>query len=235
LTRIAVFSDLHGNLPALSAILIKIKELECDYVVNLGDSIAIGAFSNECIDILKSTKIISIIGNHEEYLIKGINRPIPNYMSEGEYNHRIFVHKQISKENRKYISKWKEIYEIEIEGRKCLFTHSPFEKRIPYNEYVNVNELNIKEICNAFSKYHAELIFFGHSHTLLEIYNNRLYVNPGSVGCHKEPVALFSVIDIKDKEIDTHNYQVEYSKEILFDALDKRQIPEREFIKKIFF
>ena len=95
--------------------------------------------------------------------------------------------------------------------------------------------MNIKEICNAFSKYHAELIFFGHSHTLLEIYNNRLYVNPGSVGCHKEPVALFSVIDIKDKEIDTHNYQVEYSKEILFDALDKRQIPEREFIKKIFF
>ena len=127
MTRIAVFSDLHGNLPALSAILIKIKELECDYVVNLGDSIAIGAFSNECIDILKSTKIISIIGNHEEYLIKGINRPIPNYMSEGEYNHRIFVHKQISKENRKYISKWKEIYEIEIEGRKCLFTHSPLK------------------------------------------------------------------------------------------------------------
>lgn len=235
MARIAAFSDLHGNLPALSAILPKIEELDCDYVINLGDSIAIGPFSNECIDLLKRKKVISIRGNHEEYLIKGIERPLPKYMSEGEYSHQIFVNNQISKENKEYISTWKELYKIEIEGRKCLFVHSAFENGKPYNEYINVDDLNIEEMCTVFAKYHADLIFFGHSHNIFEFDNKTIYINPGSVGCHKESSAFFSVVDIEGNKVYTHHYQVKYSKDSLLDSLESRKIPERDFIKRVFF
>ena len=44
LLRIAVLSDVHGNLPALEATLDRIQEEEVDTIFHLGDMVAIGPF-----------------------------------------------------------------------------------------------------------------------------------------------------------------------------------------------
>jgi len=235
LVRIAVFSDLHGNLPALLVLLDEIRKLNCSAIYSLGDSIAIGPYSNECLEIFKENDIQAIIGNHEEYLLKGIEKPLPPYMSEGEYEHQIFIHNQISNENKKYVNSWKNKLEIKIENTQCLFIHSPYSIENPFNNYTNFRNMNVEQIRNEFSKYDFDLAFFGHTHAFLDFNKKGRFINPGSVGCHKNDFALMSIVDFDESIINAHHIQIKYDKNKMLNEFEIREIPERKIIKEMFF
>lgn len=71
MTRIVVFSDVHGNTPALEALLEEIEAIRPDVVVNLGD-VASGAVDPRgTLDLLcERPGIVTIRGNHERYLLE---------------------------------------------------------------------------------------------------------------------------------------------------------------------
>ena len=69
--RIALITDIHGNLEALESILEDIKVQEIDEIICLGDTIDIGPNSKECVDLLIENNIKSVLGNHEIYLFRG--------------------------------------------------------------------------------------------------------------------------------------------------------------------
>lgn len=71
--RIAIISDIHGNLEAMEAVLNDIKKQDIDEVICLGDSISIGPNSKECVDLLIDNNIKSVLGNHEIYLLRGVD------------------------------------------------------------------------------------------------------------------------------------------------------------------
>ena len=61
--RIAFFSDVHGNLPALKAVLGEIEKREADAVVFLGDLVHYGPQPEECAELLRNTETDCIQGN----------------------------------------------------------------------------------------------------------------------------------------------------------------------------
>lgn len=64
--RLAIFSDVHGNLEALENFLEALKDERVDRLVCLGDTIGYGPNPNECLEMIKSiSKIIVLMGNHE--------------------------------------------------------------------------------------------------------------------------------------------------------------------------
>ncbi|EGO86803.1 serine/threonine protein phosphatase, partial [Clostridium botulinum C str. Stockholm] len=63
--RIAIFSDIHGNIEALKAVLENIKSKNVHRVVCLGDLVGYGPFPNEVIDLIKSKDILTIAGNYD--------------------------------------------------------------------------------------------------------------------------------------------------------------------------
>jgi predicted phosphodiesterase len=63
--RIAVIADIHANLEALQAVRGRIAELSVDEIVCLGDIVGYGANPNECVDIIRSENILSVLGNHD--------------------------------------------------------------------------------------------------------------------------------------------------------------------------
>lgn len=77
--RIAIFTDIHGNIYALNAVLKDIKEKPVDFIYCLGDMIGIGLFSNEVLDtILAMNNIEMITVNHEEAILALLNKePYP--------------------------------------------------------------------------------------------------------------------------------------------------------------
>lgn len=72
--RILIFSDIHGNLPALEKL---IKTESFDEAVFLGDAVNYGPWSNECVQLLNSLVesnsffVRCLKGNHEEAYING--------------------------------------------------------------------------------------------------------------------------------------------------------------------
>jgi len=64
--RIAIFSDVHGNLPALDAVLADIDARGVDAVYCLGDLVGYAPFPNEAIARIRGARIPTIMGNYDE-------------------------------------------------------------------------------------------------------------------------------------------------------------------------
>lgn len=63
--RLAVISDIHGNLEALSQVLADIGDHQVDKIINLGDNIGYGPDSEAVLACIRARGIPSILGNHE--------------------------------------------------------------------------------------------------------------------------------------------------------------------------
>ena len=64
--RIAIFSDVHGNLTALEAVLADIKEKAPDIIFFAGDLCSGGARPSACLQLLQQEEISAIYGNNDE-------------------------------------------------------------------------------------------------------------------------------------------------------------------------
>jgi predicted phosphodiesterase len=63
--KLAVLSDIHGNLEAFQAVLDAIAPLSIDTVISLGDNIGYGPDSEAVAALIRERKIASVLGNHE--------------------------------------------------------------------------------------------------------------------------------------------------------------------------
>ena len=69
MTRLAVLADIHGNLPALQAVIDDMAQFAVDQVVVAGDSINWGPFSREVLEVIRERRWPVIRGNNELYLL----------------------------------------------------------------------------------------------------------------------------------------------------------------------
>src|SRR5205085_4549237 len=63
--RVALLSDVHGNLPAFEAVLADVRATGVDAIWNLGDLVGYGAQPDECVALAKDTCDLCLIGNHD--------------------------------------------------------------------------------------------------------------------------------------------------------------------------
>ena len=63
--RIGVFSDIHANLEALSAVLEAFGKESIDVYYCLGDTVGYGGSPNECADLVREVAKVTILGNHD--------------------------------------------------------------------------------------------------------------------------------------------------------------------------
>jgi diadenosine tetraphosphatase ApaH/serine/threonine PP2A family protein phosphatase len=63
--KIAVLSDVHGNLTALEAVLAEARRLGAGEVWSLGDAVGYGPRPKECLDLLAGEASLQIMGNHD--------------------------------------------------------------------------------------------------------------------------------------------------------------------------
>lgn len=67
--RIAIISDIHGNMEALKSVVVDIGTCQIDAVISLGDNIGYGAESEEVARLIRQSDIPSVMGNHELGLV----------------------------------------------------------------------------------------------------------------------------------------------------------------------
>lgn len=69
--RIAVLADIHGNLPALEAVLEDLQAQHLTQAIVLGDVVGYGPFPGECVDLLRAQPWIFLRGNHDHAAASG--------------------------------------------------------------------------------------------------------------------------------------------------------------------
>src|SRR5262249_2500816 len=63
--RVAIISDIHSKLEALTEVLRAVAQQTVDRVVSLGDIVGYGASPNPCCDLVRSVAEVTLLGNHD--------------------------------------------------------------------------------------------------------------------------------------------------------------------------
>ncbi len=74
--RLAIISDIHGNLPALEAVLADIQDQGIQEIFHLGDLVGYNPFPNETVARIAAAKISGITGNYDQAVLALIPDPI---------------------------------------------------------------------------------------------------------------------------------------------------------------
>lgn len=162
--KIAVFSDAHGNLKALKAVLEQIKEKNADLIVFLGDIFQRGNEETECLELLKGNEIICLKGNCELYLEHGVDiDPDVEYLRDYYDGMR----KKLTDEQMQFIKQMPLFYENEFHGHKIHFSHflfSDIDSPYPFLQLSDLKNGVFDKVCKSEDVMKYELVVVGHSH-----------------------------------------------------------------------
>lgn len=84
MTRIAVLADIHGNLPALEAVLNDLADAAVDEIILAGDLVGRGPQGSAVVKRARELGLRSVRGNHEDYLLSFRRREVPAEWLEAE-------------------------------------------------------------------------------------------------------------------------------------------------------
>lgn len=181
--RIAIISDIHGNLEALKSVLDDIKEKNINRIFCLGDIIAKGTHQQECVDLVKENCEVIIKGNCDEYFTSDIDLLTK---TQSEVDRIIWNKNKLDEKTRKYLSNLPYCYEFYMSGRFVRLVHAHPEKIDKFAGNIDkidrLYELFLPS-SNTISDKKADILIYGHIHTpyVQKIYN-RMIINVGSVG-----------------------------------------------------
>jgi len=181
--KIAIISDIHGNLEALKATIRDIEKRKVDKIFCLGDTIAKGVHPKECIKIIKENCEVVLQGNTDEYFSKEHNL---EEKPETEQQRIKWNKSLISDDEREYLQSLPFSYEFYMSGRLVRIFHATpwvnnkpiLNQDMPYTKY----EMFLPTE-NTISDKIADVVVYGHIHHQFmdKIYNKTL-INVGSVG-----------------------------------------------------
>jgi diadenosine tetraphosphatase ApaH/serine/threonine PP2A family protein phosphatase len=203
--RIALLSDVHGNLPAFEAVLGDVEEQSVEEIWCLGDLVGYGAEPDACVQLARDRCDLSLAGNHDLVVTGEI--PISDFSASAAVAAR-WTQETISGETLSYL---KGLVPSDPERDPALYHASP---RDPVWEYV----LSTWQADECFELMAARVAAVGHSHvalwfrrdeggqvggstadagTELDLSAGRWLINPGGVGQPRDgdPRAAWLLLD----------------------------------------
>ncbi|GAB0168795.1 metallophosphoesterase family protein [Lysinibacillus sp. CTST325] len=214
--KIAVLSDIHGNKDALKAVLEDIKYRSIDKIYNLGDTLYGPLFPLETYEMIQSTDIKSVSGNCDRILLQS-SSDNPNIQC---------VIDVLLEEHKSWLIN----LPFSIQTDDFYFCHASPENDELYmlNEITphGVTVKQTEEIMKLVKDIPQNIIFCGHSHlpTIVYLPNNKIIINPGSVGlpAYEEvepfyykiesgtPFANYTVVEKRDGEYVIEQLSIPY-------------------------
>ena len=196
--KIAIISDVHGNITALNAVLTDIKNRQISKMISLGDNITKCTHPDLVIDTLKKECDIILLGNCDYEICKPESK-----------NKNFWTRNKIGEDNANYILTLPKSYEFYLSGHLIrLFHASPHSLTQIFNPMYSHGDNNSIEITpdklfensSFISKTDDDpipnIVGYVHIHTPFVVrYKNRTLFNPGSVGV---PIEMLNT-DINDK------------------------------------
>ena len=196
--KIAIISDIHGNLEALKVVLKDIKERNIEKIFCLGDIVAKGTHQEECVNLVKENCDVILKGNCDAYFTSEVERETK---PEIELKRIDWINSKLSDESKNFLKSLPYSFEFYLSGRLVRLFHATPEK---INGFIgNIDTIGrlyslFLPSENTLSNEKADIIVYGHIHTpfIQRIYN-RTIINSGSVG---NAIDVFRNID-KDADV----------------------------------
>lgn len=182
--RIAIISDIHGNLEALKSTLQDIEKRNIDKIICLGDTIAKGVHSKECLKLVKENCEVVVQGNTDRYF--SIEYKNMEELPEQEQKRIKWNQSLITEEDRKYLLTLPFCYEFYMSGSLVRLFHAT--PTVNNKAIINVDNVETKFQMflpseNTCTQNVADVVIYGHiHHPYMDKMYNKTLINVGSVG-----------------------------------------------------
>jgi putative phosphoesterase len=176
--RLAVISDVHGNVRALEAVLADIRSRAPDSIVNLGDCATGPLWPRETLELLDSLALPTVRGNHDRWLADTASAPRSPSV--------VFTRQALSAGQCAALGALPAAIDLET---SVLAVHGTPASDVEYLLEEKVDGrlalANAVTLGDRLGDVDAELVLCGHSHHqhVAADRRGRLVLNPGSVGC----------------------------------------------------
>ncbi len=209
--RIAVFSDVHGNLSALDAVLDDIAARDVDATLGLGDFLSGPSDPVGVADRLIELGIPSVRGNHDRYITDG---------RDEDWHIDALVRAMLTIPQMEWLGAIPPTRLFEDEVFLCHGTprddNGTFLDAITETSEFRISSINSREKIEAEADgFDHPVILCGHTHVprSLRLADGRLVMNPGSVGLPFEigsPDARYGILEKRGTRWNTELRTVAY-------------------------
>ena len=199
--KIAILSDIHGNVFALDSVLNAVKKRGIDTLVIAGDFVGYYFWPKEIFSLLEGWDLVAIRGNHDQMLGKA--KKDEDYLAEKckKYGSGLSVAiEQLDKERLVWLENLPGSLEYKTEDGNILICHgSPWID----DEYVYPDADD--ESLGTYNKLDVKWVIQGHTHYSMHSKIGHItLINPGSVGQPRDrkPGAHWALLDTNLNKVD---------------------------------
>ncbi len=224
--RAAVIGDVHGNLPALEAVLTDIRTRRVDALWNLGDLVGYGPHPEEATLRLREARALSVAGNFDlKVLGADPLDPGSKDVPVDKWIGPVWTHENLTPATLRFLASLPRQRRMVLEGHTFLLVHgspaSDTERLEPGTPDARLEELARMA--------RADVVMCSHSHTpFVRRVGGTTFVNSGGVGRSDDgdPRASYAVLDLNPDRIRVTHRRVRYDVPSVVDALLRRGLPE---------
>lgn len=229
--KIAVISDIHGNIPALEAVLENIEKRNIKRIFCLGDMIGKGPNPNLTVDIIKNKCEHVVRGNWDDFISKKCNNsPI------------IWLKNILGKERINYISNLPLYLEFYLSGKLVRLCHAdPVDVYHRVMPNASIDEKLILFEAPTKGKRKSDILGYGDiHHAYIQNFRNKTLFNTGSVGNPLDmPMTSYVILsgDYNSKKVSEFNINIirlPYDIEKAVEDAKKSEMPDlKPYIKEL--
>lgn len=202
--RLALISDIHGNLAALEAVLARLDVLGVTDILCLGDVAGYYSDLDACVDLMRERSIPSLMGNHDFYIAQ--NEPCPRSDSAN----RCLSYQRANL--RPDTLKWLQAQPLRRSCEPVECVHAGWSD--PLDEVLSPADTYFDAIPG---------VFFASGHTHVQYIwrgTRKTYCNPGSVGQPRDgnPRAAFAIWEDSEFQLHRVAYEIERTQRLMESA-----------------
>ena len=245
--KYAIISDIHGNYPALRAVLKDAEGYGAEKYIFLGDFTNSLPFQNEVVDAVRALpNVTAIRGNHEDYLIEakeiapdaevpGMYLPILwscRRHSPGNLDYLVNLPANVRTDEGLFLSHSMDL--IFRRERMQPFHSDYFRERMTstpftHEEYLQFAAEEMRSCEDVMAEVRAlpkAVHLFGHNHLQFHVeIEGRLFLNPGSCGfsLNSDTRAAYTILEITNKNRSVYSIterRVDYDLTEVLDAIE---------------
>lgn len=204
----AILSDIHGNLPALEAVMAYLQQQQIDRTLILGDIVGYGAHPFECVQAVRMMKGISVIQGNHDRVASGEHDP---YLRNVAREVLRWTRRQLSDEQIGFLA---DLPAAGIADSLFFTAHGSLYHPDEYIINSQIARRNLNLLRERFAT--VKVAFFGHTHVpvlisdegikqgfksgeSIELETKKAYlINPGAVGQPRDgnPQVSFAILDV---------------------------------------
>ena len=243
--RYALISDIHANLPALTAVLKDIAARQgVDATYHLGDLVGYAPWPNEVIDLLRTAQITGVAGNYDSTVATGYKhcgcRSESAYQEELAHRSFEWTVEHTSEESKRFLRGLPFRLDLRpggghLSGRTIRLVHG---SNVLSTVYVTEDRADafLGKMADAMGATAGDVIAFGHTHKPWHREVGGIhFVNTGSVGRPKDgdPRAGYVVLVVNESGVAVEFHRVAYDVEEAARGITASDLPAEfaEFLR----